>query len=66
MTMAVDFVLGKPIIVNGVRFVDYKNWEPIGENQSIYTIDSLFMKGKLKLLSNIELKNIIVNQDNYN
>lgn len=53
-------------IVNGVRFVDYKNWEPIGENQSIYAIDSLFMKGKLKFLSKIELKNIIVNQDNYN
>ena len=52
--------------VNGIRFVDYKNLEPIEEGKSIYEIDSLFIKGKLKLLSKIELKKIVVNPDSYN
>ena len=52
--------------VNGIRFVDYKNYEPIKEDQSIYNIDSLFIRGELKLLSKIELKGIVVSPDSYN
>ncbi len=52
--------------VKGIRFVDYQNLKPLEENQSLYELDSLFMKGRLKLLSIIELKNIVVNPDNYN
>ncbi len=52
--------------VNGIRFVDYLNLEPINDNQSIYGIDSLFEKGELEVLSKIELKNITVNPGNYN
>lgn len=53
-------------MVNGIRFVDYKNFRPKADNQSIYQIDSLYLKGELKLLSKIELKNILVNPGNYN
>lgn len=52
--------------VNGIRFVDYKNFKPIKDNQSIYGIDSLYQKGELELLSKIELENITVNPGNYN
>jgi hypothetical protein len=52
--------------VNGIRFVDYLNYKPIGDDQSIYAIDSLFLQNKLEVLSTIELKHITVNPDNYN
>ncbi|MBT8297170.1 MAG: deoxyribose-phosphate aldolase, partial [Maribacter sp.] len=52
--------------VNGIRFVDYINYKPIDENQSIDVIESLFQQGKLEVLSKIELKNISVNPGNYN
>ena len=52
--------------VNGIRFVDYINFKPIKDNESIYGIDSLFQKGELEILSKIELKNITVNPGNYN
>jgi len=52
--------------VHGIRFVDYINFRPIKENQSIYEIDSLFLKGELEVLSKIELENITVNRGNYN
>ncbi|EAR00396.1 hypothetical protein FB2170_13281 [Maribacter sp. HTCC2170] len=53
-------------IVSGIRFVDYKNLKPKLKNQSIYKIDSLFIKGELELLSRIELKNIIISPSSYN
>jgi hypothetical protein len=53
-------------IVNGIRFVDYINFKPIKDSESIYGIDSLFEKGELEVLSKIELKNITVNPGNYN
>lgn len=53
-------------VVNGIRFVDYYNLKPIDKNQSIYQIDSLYIKDELELLSKIELTNIKVNQGNYN
>ncbi len=52
--------------VNGIRFVDYINFKPIKDNQSIYGIDSLFQKGELEILSKIELENVTVNPGNYN
>ncbi len=52
--------------VNGIRFVDYINFKPIKDDESIYGIDSMFQKGELKILSKIELKNITVNPGNYN
>jgi uncharacterized protein DUF6503 len=52
--------------VRGIRFVDYENLKPSEKGQSLYKLDSLFMKGRLKLLSTIKLKNIVVNPDNYN
>jgi len=53
-------------IINGIRFVDYYNLKPIEDDQSILDIDSLYIKNRLKLLSKIELKNLIVNRGNYN
>ncbi len=53
-------------IVEGIRFVDYNNLKPTKDNESIYQIDSLFIKGELELLSKIELKNLTVNPGNYN
>ena len=45
--------------INGIRFVDYNNYVP-AETSSIYDIEELFKKGKLELLSKIELINIEV------
>ncbi|MBT8315182.1 MAG: deoxyribose-phosphate aldolase [Maribacter sp.] len=53
-------------IVEGIRFVDYKNFKPKKGNKSIFQIDKLYLKGELELLSKIELENITVNRDNYN
>ncbi|MRH99799.1 deoxyribose-phosphate aldolase [Kriegella sp. EG-1] len=52
--------------INGIRFVDYKNYKTKDLNNSILKIDSLFAAGSLELLSKIELKNIKVSQGNYN
>ncbi|MEO9893012.1 DUF6503 family protein [Aurantibacter sp.] len=52
--------------VNGIRFVDYKNYKTKDLNTSILKIDSLFEAGSLELLSKIELEDIKVNRDNYN
>jgi len=51
--------------VNGLRFVDYKNYKP-KEKGSIITIDSLYSANELELLSDIKLHNIEVNPGNYN
>ncbi|MEO0528166.1 MAG: DUF6503 family protein [Bacteroidota bacterium] len=47
--------------VNGIRFVDYENYRAKDTDASIISIDSLYMKGELELLSKIELKDILVN-----
>ncbi len=52
--------------VSGIRFVDYKNFKPIENSRSIYKIDRLYIQGELELLSKIDLKQIEVNQGNYN
>jgi len=49
-----------PRIVNGVRFVDYKNYAPKDLNVLLQDLDKEFQSGTLKLLSVIENKNIEV------
>ncbi len=44
--------------VGGIRFVDYKNYKPKAELESVLEIDKAFESGELELLSKIELKNI--------
>ncbi len=53
-------------IVNGIRFVDYKNYKSKDQKTTIFQIDSLFANNELELLSTIELTNISVQLDNYN
>jgi hypothetical protein len=47
-------------IVNGLRFVDYNNYKSGDESLDPLELDKAFETGKLKLLSKIELKNIVV------
>ena len=47
--------------VNGLRFLDYRNYKPESKDVSLVDLDSLFEAKQLKLLSKIELKNIEVN-----
>lgn len=50
-----------PRVVNGIRFVDYVNYENDSlEKTPLVKYDSLFEAGKLRQLSRIELKNIEV------
>jgi hypothetical protein len=46
--------------VNGLRFVDYKNYKPKTKDYSITTIDSLFKNNQLQLLSKIETEDVSV------
>ena len=47
--------------VNGIRFVDYENYklEP-WKTVDLKTVDSLYLDGKLELLSEIKTENISV------
>lgn len=46
--------------INGLRFVDYKNYKPENSGADLLNLDTLFEAGKLKLLSKIENENIVV------
>jgi hypothetical protein len=46
--------------INGLRFVDYKNYKPESSNADVLNLDVLFEANKLKLLSKIENENITV------
>lgn len=46
--------------VNGIRFVDYRNFRPIKNTVSLLKIDSLFSNGGMELLSTIELEELQV------
>ncbi|MGD1946607.1 MAG: DUF6503 family protein [Croceivirga sp.] len=47
--------------VNGIRFVDYRNFKPKkGRQVDFMKIDSVYSLGELELLSMIELKNLAV------
>jgi hypothetical protein len=48
-------------VVNGLSFTDYNNFNPEDSLASVYSLDSLFVANKLKLLSKIELEDIKVN-----
>lgn len=50
--------------VEGVRFVDYNNYKPKSKGVDFFTVDALFEKGELKLLSKIELENMSVSKMN--
>ncbi|MEM9141497.1 MAG: DUF6503 family protein [Bacteroidota bacterium] len=52
--------------VNGIRFVDYMNYEPLDLDMPLEEMDTLFSDGGLKLLSKIELREIRVSPGNYN
>jgi len=47
-------------IIEGVRFVDYRNYKPDEQFPALTTLDNLFESDKLHLLSKIELENITV------
>lgn len=46
--------------VNGIRFVDYKNYKPLDSVTKLRDLDASFETSGLKLLSNIELENVKV------
>lgn len=43
-----------PREVEGIRFVDYRNYKPVNLEVRLQDLDSLFLNGQLKLLSTIE------------
>lgn len=47
-------------VVNGIRFVDYRNYKPQEQFPPLTALDDLFENKKLNLLSKIELENITV------
>jgi hypothetical protein len=51
--------------VNGIRFVDYRNYKPTAES-AITALDSLFEANALELLSDIKLEHVAVSPGNYN
>lgn len=48
-------------MVNGLRFVDYNNYKSEDATMDVIGLDKAFESGSLKLLSKIELENIVVN-----
>ena len=59
-------VAGNERYVNGIRFVDYKNYKPVKKRVALHQLDSLYEAGALELLSEIKLDSIRVIPDNYN
>lgn len=49
-----------PRIIEGIRFVDYKNFTISDFNTKLENLDELYEKGKLRLLSTIKTENIEV------
>ena len=48
--------------IEGIRFVDYKNYKPAEQYPPLTTLDGLFENNQLELISTIELENITVTQ----
>src|SRR5690554_2909400 len=46
--------------INGIRFVDYKNYKPKNKSLGFNQLRDAFVNGDLELLSKIELRNIVV------
>ncbi|MFS4417122.1 DUF6503 family protein [Maribacter sp. 2307ULW6-5] len=55
-----------PRWVEGIRFVDYRNYRPKGNTGPIQDIGVKYEKGELELLSKIELKQVQVSAGSYN
>lgn len=49
-----------PRVVQGIRFVDYRNFKPENKEVSLTALPSLYEKKQLKLLSTIETENVFV------
>ncbi len=49
-------------MINGIRFVDYKNYKPIDPEVKLHDLDIEFENSNLELLSKIELENVIVEE----
>lgn len=49
-----------PRIINGIRFVDYKNYKTDDLKTPLNKLDQLFQQKQLKLLSKIELEDVYV------
>ncbi|WP_299251627.1 DUF6503 family protein [uncultured Aquimarina sp.] len=49
-----------PRVINGIRFVDYKNYKTDNLSTSLFKLDVMFENEELKLLSKIELEDIHV------
>lgn len=49
-----------PRTMAGIRFQDYKNYKPTDGRMDLSGLDTLYEKGELKLLSEIDLENIEV------
>ncbi len=49
-----------PRVIEGIRFVDYKNYRPKDKDVDFYTVDALYERGELVELSLIEKENIRV------
>ncbi|WP_299440554.1 DUF6503 family protein [uncultured Aquimarina sp.] len=47
-------------VINGIRFVDYKNYKTDDLSTPLSKLDTMFEKEQLKLLSKIELENVYV------
>ena len=47
--------------IKGIRIVDYKNYKPLQKHDFVGDLDTLFIKNKLKLVSKIENKNVVIN-----
>lgn len=52
-------------IINGIRFVDYKNYGEDGD-ASVYEVEEKFIQQRIPLKSSIILEDIKVSQDSYN
>ncbi|MEO1011172.1 MAG: DUF6503 family protein [Bacteroidota bacterium] len=52
--------------INGIRFVDYLNYEPLEKGKALERMDGLFETGGLRLLSRIAIDNIKVSPGSYN
>jgi hypothetical protein len=51
--------------INGIRFVDYRNFNPVGEAE-VSKMGALFEAGELELLSVVRLEDIKVSRGSYN
>ncbi|RXG22247.1 hypothetical protein DSM02_1846 [Leeuwenhoekiella polynyae] len=49
--------------IEGIRFVDYRNFKPNEQFPPLESLDSLFANGELDLLSKIELQDVTVSEN---